>query len=309
VRDFSIRFLDYSRHHTEPGTARFYSSCVQNLVRFSPLADCRLNQVRDELAGKYVTWRQAFPKPPSIARVNGELRTLRRIVNLAHDWGVIENSPSVHELPGASGRDYVVSFEDEVRYLSSASATLRDLAILAADTGLRPNSELFPLEWDNVEFESSDETPSGFVHVARGKSKNAIRNVPSTERAREVFLRRQQQSQGSRYVFPGDGITGHIVTVQHAHERCIKQAGIQFFEFYCWRHTFGTRQAQAGVDKFSLAGLMGHSSPSVAERYYVHIPEPHVTAGFRKFEAYRKAQALLANKKLEAFPQRTEKVQ
>jgi integrase len=157
----------------------------------------------------------------------------------------------------------------------------------------------------------SDTKQNAVEHGARkhADEQRKRQHQPSTERAREVFLRRQQQSQGSRYVFPGDGITGHIVTVQHAHERCIKQAGIQFFEFYCWRHTFGTRQAQAGVDKFSLAGLMGHSSPSVAERYYVHIPEPHVTAGFRKFEAYRKAQALLANKKLEAFPQRTEKVQ
>jgi integrase len=119
-------------------------------------------------------------------------------------------------------------FEDDVRYLSDASAALRDLAILAADTGLRPNSELFPLEWDNVEFESSDEIPSGFIHVARGKSKNAIRNVPSTERAREVLLRRQQQSEGSRYVFPGVGITGHIVTVQHPMNAASSKLGFSF---------------------------------------------------------------------------------
>jgi integrase len=309
IRDFSIRFLDYSRQHTKVGTARFYGACMKNLLEFSPVAHCKLSAVRDELAGKYASWRLAFPKRPSIQRINGELRTLRRIVNLAHEWGIIANSPSIHELPGAKGRDYVVGFEDEAKYLNRASATLRDLAVLATDTGLRPNSELFPLQWEHAHVEQSDETPNGFIHVTTGKSKNAVRNVLLTERARDVLLRRRQQSKGSRFVFPGDGVTGHIVTIQHAHERAVKNAGIQFFEFYCWRHTFGTRMAESGVDKFALARLMGHSTPSVAERYYIHVTEPHVSAGFEKFETYQKAMSLLAEKKIEAFKQQTDKVQ
>jgi hypothetical protein len=95
------------------------------------------------------------------------------------DWAITENSPAIHELPGASGRSHVVSFEDEARYLELASSTLRDLAILAIDTGLRPNSELFPLEWENVELEPSDELPNGFIHVVRGKSKK----LPATSRS------------------------------------------------------------------------------------------------------------------------------
>ena len=55
-----------------------------------------------------------------------------------------------------------------------------------------------------------------------------------------------------------------------------EDAGLESFEFYCWRHTFGTRCAESGMDKFSLARLMGHSSPRVAERYYIHVTEPHV---------------------------------
>jgi integrase len=47
----------------------------------------------------------------------------------------------------------------------------------------------------------------------------------------------------------------------------------------------GTRCALSGVDKFSLMTLMGHSQPSLVERYYVHIPKAHVAAGFAKFNA------------------------
>jgi integrase len=304
VREFTQRFLQYAAAHTKRGTARFYAGCVKNLLRFSPLADCNLSNVSDELATNFAQWRLAFPKPPSILRVNGELRTLRRILHLAHGWGMIKTRPSViHELPGGQGRTHVVGFVDEAKYLHVASPTLRDLAALAVDTGLRPNSELFPLEWKNVRLIQSDDTPQGFLHVAAGKSEAAVRNVPLTARAREVLCRRQQDNSGSQYVFPGGGEAGHIMTVQHAHERAARKAGLAPFEFYCWRHTFGTRAAESGVDKFAVARLMGHSSPAVAERYYIHVTEPHVSAGFERFEAYR------VKKTVDAFPLPSEKVQ
>jgi len=66
----------------------------------------------------------------------------------------------------------------------------------------------------------------------------------------------------------------------------VDKAKLEPFEFYCWRHTFGTRAAQSGMDRFSLARLMGHSSPAVAARYYIHVTETHVAAGFGKFVDY-----------------------
>jgi hypothetical protein len=40
------------------------------------------------------------------------------------------------------------------------------------------------------------------------------------------------------------------------------------------------------MDKYTVARLMDHSSPRVAERYYIHVTEPHVTAGFERFLSY-----------------------
>ncbi|MGB8888854.1 MAG: tyrosine-type recombinase/integrase [Candidatus Korobacteraceae bacterium] len=75
--------------------------------------------------------------------------------------------------------------------------------------------------------------------------------------------------------------------IQHPHERAMKKAGLTAFPFYCWRHTFGTRCAESGMDRFSLARLMGHSSPRVTERYYIHVTESHVANGLEKFVAYQ----------------------
>jgi integrase len=79
------------------------------------------------------------------------------------EWGKITHAPSIHELPNAGGRERVISFEEEARYLSLASANLRDAAILAVDTGMRPNSELFLLDWADVELATTSECPYGVV--------------------------------------------------------------------------------------------------------------------------------------------------
>lgn len=43
---------------------------------------------------------------------------------------------------------------------------------------------------------------------------------------------------------------------------------------------------------------MGHSSPRVAERYYVHVTEPHVMTGFERFVTYQAAKTMEAHKQL-----------
>lgn len=74
---------------------------------------------------------------------------------------------------------------------------------------------------------------------------------------------------------------------EKAHEQGLEKSVIEPFEFYCWRHTCGTRWAEAGLDRYSVARLMGHSSPRVAERYYIHVTGPHVAAGFERFLDYQ----------------------
>jgi len=223
----------------------------------------------------------------------------------------LEHAPSVHELPQPQGRTRVVSFKEEARYLTGASDNLRDAAILAVDTGMRPNSELFPLAWDDVDLMVRLESPHGVIHVRQGKTASAQRSVPLTPRAAEVLHRRKREAAAkpkkSVFVFPGAGNSGHIISLQHPHEGAIADAKLDTFEFYCWRHTFGTRAAQSGMDRFTLARLMGHSSPAVAGRYYIHVTESHVAAGFGKFVEYQTrnvAEGIAA-----AFPETSNAVQ
>lgn len=64
-----------------------------------------------------------------------------------------------------------------------------------------------------------------------------------------------------------------------------------------------TRAAQSGMDRYLLARLMGHSSPRITERYYIHVTDSHVASGFDTFVAYQ------AEQMLKAFPKETDAVQ
>ena len=309
-RAFTKEFLQYARTHTKPGTVTFYEGCLERLQGFAPIADAPLDAITGDQASKYARHRQEVAKN-SIVTVNGDLRTLRRVLKVAMDWGRLTNAPSIHELPQPRGRDRVLGFKEEAQYLAHASDNLRDATILAVDTGLRPNSELFPLSWIDVDLTTRTESPNGVIHVRQGKTENAQRTVPLTPRAAEVLKRRKREAEAklkkSAFVFPGAGNSGHVISFQHPHEDAIEDAKLEPFEFYCWRHTFGTRAAQSGMDRFSLARLMGHSSPAVAAKYYIHVTETHVAAGFGKFVEYQTRN--VAEGIAEAFPEASEAVQ
>lgn len=309
-RAFAKEFLQYAKTHTKPGTHTFYDVCLDRLLTFAAIADSPLDAITGETVSRYARHRQEVPKN-SVVTVNGDLRTLRRVLHVAVEWGKLDRVPAIHELPQPQGRDRVVSFAEEALYLAKASENLRDAAILAVDTGMRPNSELFPLKWADVDLTARAECPHGVIHVRQGKTDSAQRSLPLTPRVAEVLQRRQRAAEAkanqSAFVFPGPGLSGHITSLQHPHKAAIEAAKLESFEFYCWRHTFGTRASQSGMDRFTLARLMGHSSPSVAARYYIHVTETHVAAGFGKFVEYQTrnvAEGIAA-----AFPQTSGAIQ
>jgi integrase len=257
-------------------TAQFYRECVERIERFPRLALAPLDSVKSGLIEAYVDWRLTNRKGNSAWAINGELRTLSRILRFAEEKELITKAPAIHMLEGCRGRDRTVSLKDEATYLAKASGDLADAAIIGVETGLRPDSELFLLKWENV-------TSTG-IRVMDGKTDAATRIVPLSPRAKAILEARQSLAKGSPYVFPSPtSKSGHLMTLKKPHYRACREAGLKRFPIYTWRHTFGTRCAESGVDKYTLARWMGHSSPSVTARYYVHISERHELAGFEQF--------------------------
>src|SRR5579872_5344176 len=127
-------------------------------------------------------------------------------------------------LPGERHRDRVLSLEEEDRYLDATTALgegiqesyrralegiratmrgarpiepedpflLRDVTTLLMDCGLRPE-ECFRLQWEHVR--------DGAVHVPFGKTANARRTIPLSQRAAAILDIRRSAARSS-WFFP-----------------------------------------------------------------------------------------------------------
>ena len=77
-----------------------------------------------------------------------------------------------------------------------------------------------------------------------------------------------------KLVFPS--ATGTKIIRQRlvrAFTKAAKDSGLQDFHFHDLRHTFATRLAQAGIDLYRIAKLLGHNDVSTTQRYAHHCPE------------------------------------
>ena len=76
----------------------------------------------------------------------------------------------------------MLSRKQEEIYLAACRQPLQDIAILMLETGLRIG-ETINLEWTDIILEPVNGARFGYLRVREGKSKNARRIIPLTDRA------------------------------------------------------------------------------------------------------------------------------
>ena len=202
-----------------------------------------------------------------------------------------------------SGRVRALTLEEVDKYLAAAKGDLKDFAILATETGGRPN-ELLALHKDHVHL------AEGYVSLPGTKNVRAQRDVPLTDNAKEVLQRRIAKSPNG-YIFPvkrpktKNPEVKHIGSLKKAHERIIKDNFADDpFTIYTFRHTYGTRHSQAGTELPVLAELMGHSNIQTT-MIYVHAARKQKIEATAKLQAYveaaRRAKQLQAEEEEESW--------
>jgi hypothetical protein len=83
-------------------TWKWYRNESRVLRAYKPLADSLLDGITGELASEFAAHRLRQGK--QIATVNSSLRVLRRVLNLAFEWGVIATAPSLDTVLAAISR-------------------------------------------------------------------------------------------------------------------------------------------------------------------------------------------------------------
>jgi len=143
---------------------------------------------------------------------------------------------------------------------------LRDVVTVLLECGYRPE-ECFRLRWEYVQ--------SGVIEMPHGKTENARRRIPLSQRVASILQMRRAQSQ-SPWVFPAPTASGHIEpsSLKRQHQKVCRAAGLDHFPLYTLRHTCLTGWAPH-MDPWTLAYLAGHRDMSITKRY-IH-PQEHTT--------------------------------
>jgi integrase len=261
----------------------WYRTGIRALTKYRPLADACLDAITGELASEFAAYR--LRQGMQVSTANNSLRVLRRILNLATEWGVLTIAPKVKVLSGERRRERVISFEEEARYLAAAPEPLAPIAIVLSDTGARPE-ECFRLRWENVTWLNGR---NGALLVMHGKTAAARRVLPMTPRVRSVLesLWHEAEKPDEGWIWPAATRSGHVEpsSLRKQHAKAFTTIAIEAnkrdakpvrpFVLYSLRHTFLTRLGASGCDVWTLARIAGHASINISARY-VHPSEDAV---------------------------------
>ncbi|MFC2164032.1 tyrosine-type recombinase/integrase [Acidobacteriota bacterium] len=196
------------------------------------------------------------------ATVNTYLKILKRMFNIAIDWGYAKDNPArCVKLYSEKDclKERILSREEEERLLEAASEHLSPILIVALNTGMR-RGEILNLKWSQVNFEK------GEIRVVKTKS-GSPRIVDMNSRLATVLLQLRNVNGGSSSVFINPKTGEPFTTVRRSFEAACKRADIQGLRFHDLRHTFASRLIEKGVDIIKVKELLGHSSVKVTERY------------------------------------------
>jgi integrase len=276
LRDFLKQdFLPYVESQfkeSKPNTLRYYQYGAETL-RESSFAELNLTQITDQHGGQY-TAKRASRSPSTI---NCGLRTLRRALSLANQWGKLDRMPKITLAKGEKQRERVLSDSEVALYLEACAQPWKDAASVMLGTGLRP-SEVLSLRWERIHLNGV----GGLLQIVEGKSRAARRVLPMVP-AVYGALKARWDAQGcpqNGWTFPAESKSGHLDrdTAKTHHARALgaienearnenKETPVKPFPPYTMRHTALTRLAEAGCDAFTLARIAGHSSITITQRY------------------------------------------
>jgi integrase len=155
---------------------------------------------------------------------------------------------------------------------------LTPIVLLAINTGLR-RGELLGLTWEHVNLSQKTLT----VAAGTAKSQKA-RHIQLNSEAAAVLERWGKGKVREGPVFPG--AKGAITHFNTAWRALLVDAKLKDFHFHDTRHHFASRLAMAGVDLFTVQKLLGHSDPSMTQRY-AHLADEHRQAAVEKLVGRR----------------------
>lgn len=299
--EFTKHFLEWSKGQHRPKTHELHAGNCGTLRRFfrgTWLDEITQGMIEDFKSARIreCRWGERKGTTVSVVTVNRALSTLRLLFNYADRCGYQISNPVKHvEFFRETGRERIISLEEEREYMACASQPLKDIARIMLDTGMRPE-EVFRIERVNVDLAQRT------IANPFGKTKAARRKLTMTGEVWTIMKKRVGSSD-SKYVFPSpDNPERPIGSVRKAHDGAVRRAKVKpAFRLYDLRHTYASRAVMASVDLPTLGALLGYTTIQMTMRY-VHPAEEHKKEAAKKIEDYKVLSAIKLAERRQGVP-------
>jgi integrase len=226
--------------------------------------DRKLNQItRHQVQAFHTALREEGLAPASCDHY---LKLLRRALNLAVEWQLLERSPlSGVKLYNQDNKVERYLDEEELKRLlkvlhNNKNRTVCRIALFLLATGAGLN-EALSARWEYVDRDNR----VWRIPATNSKSKK-MRSVPLSPSAIAV-LDQLDTAGRSEHLFINRKTGKPYTTIYKTWEGIRAEAGLSRLRLHDLRHSAASYMAQGGVSLYVIQQVLGHSDPSVTQRY------------------------------------------
>ncbi len=286
---------DYVRPVEKERTYKAYKDTIR--LRLEPIfGDIELNELDVAYIQHYITGLMEHGNlltggPLSANSIRLIFSVFRNSLRRAYNLGYAEKYIGDKlELPKAPNTEVVVFTEGEQRRIEDEIAKMLQKRssrhklngiIICLHSGLRIG-ELLALEWDDIDFDNAlmtisktcrdgkDENGNYMKIVDRPKTYSSRRVIPLPSCLLALLTEMKKESKSGYVISDSNGETVHVRSFQRSYQLLLKKLGIPHKKFHALRHTFATRANERAMDDKTLSELLGHKSPVITLKLYVH---------------------------------------
>jgi integrase len=224
----------------------------------------RLNEITRQQVQTFHTAVLAQGLSPATA--DHHVKLIRHMLNLAVEWEMLDKNPAAG-VPLFNIDNKVEHYLDEEQLddllkvlRTDDNRTVCRIAMFLLSTGCRLN-EALQGTWSQID----RDTRVWRIPASNSKSKK-VRSVPLNDSALEVL--QQLDTEGSfEHLFVNRQTEKPYGTIMKVWSRLRKSAGLVHLRIHDLRHMYASFLVNSGRTLYEVQQILGHSDPSVTQRY------------------------------------------
>ena len=159
-------------------------------------------------------------------------------------------------------RDRFIQGDELPRFFEAlgdeTNETMRDYFLLSLLTGAR-RSNVLAMEWKDISM--------GREEWRINETKNGTPQTVTLSPEALTVLRDRKPEEPTRFVFPGNGKSGHLAEPKKGWQRVLTRAGIDNLRIHDLRRTLGSWQAKTGASLAIIGKSLNHKNQNTTAIY------------------------------------------